>query len=505
MKLLKRLWDEKPLSLILFSALFIRLFSVLFSKGFGMHDDHFLVIEASQSWVDGFDYNNWLPSSQLVEKPSPTGHSFFYSGIHYFIFRFLKGIGMTDAQHKMYIIRFLHALLSLTIIYWAYKITDKLAGQKQAKMVGIILALLWFMPFMSVRNLVEFVCIPPLMYATWVVIKNWENKRILPYVVAGLCLGLSFSIRFQSIIFAGGFGLALLFSKKIKEAFVTGFFFLVVGAAIQGIVDYYIWGAPFMEFQEYVRYNIANATQYFVQAWYLYLILLLGVLIPPISIFLFFGFFRSWKKHLILFLPSFLFLAFHCYFPNKQERFILPIVPFIIILGYIGWDDYVSKSTYWQNHKRLLRNFWIFFWCFNLLPLLVVSTAFSKKSRVDAMVYIAHQKDVKAIIMEDSNRKNFLMPPLFYLEKWGHVGGITEDISAEKYYTEGYLNTPVDQRPNYVVFIQEKRIDERVAEVKKYFPTLTYETTIEPSFIDALMFWLNPENKNQISYVYKIR
>lgn len=505
MNLLKRLWIEKPLPLILFSALFVRMFSVLFSKGFGMHDDHFLVIEAAQSWVDGFDYNNWLPSSQGAEKPSPTGHSFFYSGIHYFIFRFLKWIGMVDAQSKMYIIRFLHALLSLTIIYWTYKITEKLAGEKHAKMVGLILAMLWFMPFMSVRNLVEFVCIPPLMYATWVVIKNWENERVLPYIIAGVCLGLSFSIRFQSIIFTAGFGLALLFSKKIKGAFITGFFFLLIAAAVQGITDYIIWGAPFVEFQEYVSYNIANATNYFVQAWYLYIILLLGVLIPPISIFLFFGFFRSWKKHLILFLPSFLFLAFHCYFPNKQERFILPIVPFIIMLGYIGWDDFVSKSKYWQQHKKLLYRFLVFFWIFNLLPLLVVSVAYSKKSRVDAMAYIANQKDVRAIIMEDSNRKNFLMPPLFYLQKWGHVGGITLERSADVYYKDEYLSTPVVQRPNYVVFIQEKRIDERVANLKKIFPTLTYETTIEPSFIDKLMFWLNPENKNQVSYVYKIK
>lgn len=504
MKMLKRLWAEKPLELILFAAFFMRMIAVLFSKGFGMHDDHFLVIEASQSWVDGFDYNNWLPNSQLGPKPSPTGHSFFYSGIHYFIFSFLQKLGMTDAQSKMYIIRFLHALLSLTIIYWGYKIVNKLSGEKQAKMVGILLALLWFMPFMSVRNLVEFVCIPPLMYATWVIIKNWENERIAPYLVAGICLGLSFSIRFQSIIFAGGFGLALLFSKKIKGAFITGFFFLLIAAAVQGLTDYFIWGKPFVEFREYVEYNIANATQYFVQAWYLYFELLLGVLIPPISIFLFFGFFRFWKKHLILFLPSFLFLAFHCYFPNKQERFILPIVPFIIMLGYMGWYDFVSKSVYWQNHKKLLRACWIFFWCVNLLPLLVVSTAYSKRSRVEAMVYIAKQKDVKAIIMEDSNRDDYLMPPLFYLEKWGHVGGITQKIPAEQYYTEEYLHTPEAIRPNYIVFIQDKRIDERVAEVKRYFPTLTYEATIEPSFIDALMFKLNPENKNQVSYVYKI-
>jgi len=46
---------------ILISALIIRLIAAIFSQGYGMHDDHFLIVEASASWVDGFDYNHWLP------------------------------------------------------------------------------------------------------------------------------------------------------------------------------------------------------------------------------------------------------------------------------------------------------------------------------------------------------------------------------------------------------------------------------------------------------------
>ena len=81
MQLIKRLWAEKPLALILFLAVTVRLLSVIFSKGFGMHDDHFLIIEASKSWVEGYDYNNWLPKKG-VEGQQASGHSFFYVGIH---------------------------------------------------------------------------------------------------------------------------------------------------------------------------------------------------------------------------------------------------------------------------------------------------------------------------------------------------------------------------------------------------------------------------------------
>ncbi|MBL7899477.1 MAG: hypothetical protein JNJ99_13140, partial [Crocinitomicaceae bacterium] len=58
---------------ILIAALVIRIIAAIFSQGYGMHDDHFLVIEASSSWVDGYDYNHWLPWSP-ESKGVPEGH-----------------------------------------------------------------------------------------------------------------------------------------------------------------------------------------------------------------------------------------------------------------------------------------------------------------------------------------------------------------------------------------------------------------------------------------------
>ena len=503
MEFIKRVWKDKPLASILFLAFFVRLVSVIFSKGYGMHDDHFLVIEASKSWVDGADYNNWLPK-EGVSQQQPSGHSFFYVGLHYFLFLFLKFIHINDPQNQMYIVRLLHALISLITVYCGYKITLKLSDEKQARTVGLLLALFWFMPFLSVRNLVEVVCVAPLMLATWVAVKNENNSNIGPFVLVGILLGVAFSVRFQTILFTGGFGLALLFTKRIKEMFIVGLLFIVVAAGVQGITDFYIWGKPFVEFKEYVRYNIENANSYSTQPWYLYMIFLSGILIPPISLFLLFGYFKNWKKQLLLFLPSFVFLVFHSYFPNKQERFIFPIIPFVITLGYIGWYEFVNSSNFWANHKTALKRCWIFFWTLNIIALLVVSFAYSKRNRVESMVYVAKKGDLTRVVIEDSNRDDILMPPLFYLQKWGVVYGVTKQKSAAQFYEE-YKLLPEKDKPNYVVFMQEDNIEQRVADFKKCFPTLTYEATIEPSFIDKLVHWLNPVNKNQTTYIYKIK
>ena len=498
-----KLWNERPLRLILFLALFFRLLAVVFSKGYGMHDDHFLVIESSQSWVDGYDYNDWLPSSNNG-KINPSGHSFTYCGLHYLFFSGLRSIGITDAQTKMYFVRLLHALLSLLVVYYGYRITEKLAGMRTARTAGLLLALYFFMPMLSVRNLVEMACIPFLLYPAWMVIERDEKLSPLLWLLAGLILGFAFNIRFQSILFTAGFGLALLLRKKWMGAILTGVGFLVCAAGVQGITDTIIWGQPFVEFKEYVKYNMENAAAYSTKAWYMYFTVLGGLLIPPVSLFLLFGFFRSWKKYLLLFLPSFVFFAFHSYFPNKQERFILPIFPFVIILGMIGWNEFIAASSFWEKRKRMLRGCWIFFWILNCIPLFFISVAYSKRNKVEPMSWLSEKGDVKGFIVENGDSPDQPLMPMYYLERWVHEFYVNRDVSPAA-FADMMKITDDKLKPNYVIFVNAENIDVRVSKMRTVFPEMKYLATVEPSFIDKVMHWLNPKNNQNVTcYIYSI-
>ena len=72
--------------------------------------------------------------------------------------------------------------------------------------------------------------------------------------------------------------------------------------------------------------------------------------------------------------------------------------------------------------------------------------------------------------------------------------------SALKYYKAQDDKT----RPSYVLFWQAENIKARVDTVKKRFPNLKYETTIDPSLIDKTLYWLNPFNDNHTAYIYRI-
>lgn len=497
---IKKKWEQSPLQLILGVGIFFRLLSVIFSKGFGMHDDHFLIIEVAQSWVDGSDYNYWLPGSGAAQ---PTGHSLFYVGLHYYLFSFFKLLGFADPNAKMYVVRLLHASFSLLTIVLGFKITEHYSDKKIARVSGLLLAIYWFMPMLSVRNLVEVVCVPFLLYATWLIIKAETNNKSVLFLYAGLIAGLAFSIRFHSLFFVGGFGLYLLIRKQIKAAVLFGFGALFTISAIQGIVDYKIWGRPFAEFMEYVHYNMTHSYSYTTLPWYNYFLTLGGILIPPVSLFLLFGFFKSWRKNILLFLPSFIFFAFHCYFPNKQERFIFPIVPFVIMLGIIGWSNFVEHSLFWQSRQKLLRGCWIFFWVLNTLPLLFISVSYSKRNRVEAMLFLQKKGDVKNLIIEDSNRDDWMMPPLFYLKKWISPYGLTNIKNYDSLHIM-LRGMSLSDRPNYVIFMQAENLNKRVEAFQKKYATLNYEASIEPGAMDKLLHWLNPNNENNTSTIYKI-
>ena len=497
-------WESRSFRLIILLAVLTRLIAVMFSKGFGWFDDHFLIIEASQSWVDGYDYNSWLPASE--GNNGPTGHNLFYTGIHYLIFEFLSWTGFNSPQGKMYLIRALHAALSLVVIRMGYLIALKSGSKRTAWNAALLLSVLWIFPFISVRNLVEFTCVPFLMWGTWELMRDKPYRsKLLHGFIAGLILGLAFCMRFQSLIYIGGIGLGLLILGRWKEAFTTGIGIIITAFLCLGITDIYLWGYPFAELEEYVRYNMYNYGEYISGPWYQYLLVILGILVPPLSVFLFFGFFaaffRDWKRYLLIFLPVLVFLAFHSYFPNKQERFILPVIPFIITLGFIGWDNFVERSGFWKRNQRLLKTSMIFFWVINLVLLAVITTTYSKRSRVEAMTYLSRYEGIKNILVENTNQYNVNLLPRYYLGQWPQQW----EVSKTKPINEisGWIIDNRDYHPDFVIFEGDEKLESRADAIIKIFPDMVFETRIDPGFIDRLLYWLNPVNKNQNAYIYR--
>jgi uncharacterized membrane protein YqaE (UPF0057 family) len=302
------------------------------------------------------------------------------------------------------------------------------------------------------------------------------------------------------MIFAGGMGLALLFQKKYRQGIIFGVGYFIMVAIIQGGIDYYIWGRPFAELTEYFLYNTENAENYITGEWYNYLVLLLGVFIPPVSVFILVGTFRNWKKHLIIFLPTLLFFLFHSFFPNKQERFIFTIVPFIIIIGIVGWQQILDSDGFISRQKRFIRFSWIFFWVINTIALIGVSTMYSKKARAEAMTYLSRYDNVTSILLENTNSGSSDIVPKFYLGQWVNVYDINQNFPLDSLPQKAFTS---EMEPRFFLFYRDQNLEQRVDDMKEYFPEMVLETASEPGFVDMIMHWLNPNNRNETIYIYR--
>ncbi len=477
---------------ILIVALVLRLLAAFFSEGYGMQDDHFLVIEASSSWADGYDYNNWLPWNQLdKEKPMPEGHSFTYVGLNYVFFYCCKALGITDPKVLMLLNRLIHALLSMLVVYFGIKITNKISSRKNAVTVGWLLAALSVMPFLSVRNLVEMAAIPFLIWGVWLLVKEETNKHFL---YAGLLIGFAVSLRYQIAIFGIGIGLYYLFNKKIKALIFFGLGGIIVFSLTQGIVDYFIWGRPFAEFLAYTGYNAVQGTQYMPNHnYFMYVWVLMGVFLFPFGLLMGIGFVRSAKSQFLIFLPTLLFLLFHTLYPNRQERFILSILPFFVILGVIGYQSLMNKA-FW---KKL----WIIsitiFWILNI-PLAVFGTfIYSKKSRVEAMysLYSDHLQEERILLEGSESTKPSLMPK-FYAGSWHCVFLERIEPSQPLLVSTGF-------NFDYIFFFGEEKLKSRIRAYKKIYPKMKLYKVCEPSLVDKIARTLNPRNSNQYIEVWK--
>ena len=326
-------WDQDPLKVIMVLALFTRLFTALFSPGFIFHDDHFDVITPAQNWVFGL--------KQWMDPADPPRHSMFFAGIHYLILYGLESIGLFDVGLKMLVIRVFHASYSLLTVYLGYKLTETISNRSNARLVGLILTLLWFMPFYSVRNLVEMACIPPVLYGFYLLLTSQKidkNHWIL-WVLAGGMFGIAFSLRYHTILLAGGLGLVLLYRKEWIGSILFASGFLVLAFLLIGLIDIQFYEYPFHSIVRYYEYNAAHAYNFITGPPYKFIIVVFGFLIPPVSLMLMVGFIKGRKIEPLIFMAVLVFFLFHSFFPNKQERFMLPILPLVVILGTIGWQE----------------------------------------------------------------------------------------------------------------------------------------------------------------------
>jgi hypothetical protein len=219
------------------------------------------------------------------------------------------------------------------------------------------------------------------------------------------------------------------------------------------------------------------------------------------SFFLLFGFLKNWKKTIILLIPTMVFFILHSSFPNKQERFILPVIPLILVLSIVGWEEYAKNSAFWWRHRTALRTMWAWFWVVNTILLVPFSLYYSKKARVEA-IYSLYGKPVSALFLA-GGKDGVTQVPFFYGGKYPvPMVNLSNDQQLAEAKSQ-FATSPL--RPDYMLFYGNDDFDQRLHRIEGTLGVkMVLEHRFDPSFLDYVFYRLNPtHNKNEAIFVFR--
>ncbi len=467
-------------------GLALRILAAVFSPGYAMHDDHFVIEDGPFRWFLE-DHGGWF------DRDVPPGHSVVYPGIIYGILVACINVGITDPQTQMLVMRILHALLATLTIPLAAAIARRIGSEDSARAAAFLVAVFWILPFLSVRNLIEVVSITPLMAGVYLALRRANVRDVL---LAGLAFALAFVFRYHTAVIPATMIVVLAWRKERRMALLFGLSFVLAICLTQGIVDLIVWGQFLVAPATYWMNFVTGSDAYANGPIYQYLLLIVGLLIPPTSLILLWCLFKDKRPALRyeVLLPILVFVLAHSLIANKQERFIIPVVPLLLVAVAVAWTDRTSqfpRTTTWMNIA------WLWFWIVNSSLLGLFTFSYSKRSRVESLTYLERLPGVERVAVI---AKPGVFVPWFYLgHKRTTLTVLTDTTSAS------WKDLPT-LAPTHVVFYDVASRDALLRRVDSLTPgRLIQLTEIEPGLLDATLHWLNPRgNKNEVSVVYEV-
>jgi Alg9-like mannosyltransferase family len=458
--------------------------AAVFSGGFLASDDHHVVIGAADQIASG----TGLPPTYARSALLPS----VIAGI----MTVTRGIGIHDPGVEMLIVRLLQALYSLLVVYFVYRLLERELGESSAVFGGVLVAAFFVMPVTSVHQLEESVCQAPLLAACW-----WwrRSESAIGYrlsaiwsALAGVGLGTALILRFPLIGFVAAFVVMVLLrpvTPWLKLAFLGGLAVIVVLQGYSNAVINHQWWYSFIHRlgpMLHPQRMAMDADGYPSSPPWHYILTLLAALIPPASVLLLAAAVQGGIRLRFLAIATLAFLVSHSLIANKQERFLLPILPllFILIVAGLPWLAARIAPAY--------RGMWWYFWIVNAALLVVLTFSFAKKDRVEPLLYVYRRHDATGVLIAQYNQTFGV--PIYYL---GKPQPPVLVVVKEQEVTAG--TTPI----NYVILYSDTPEADRVFLAGALHRNLTLLTTITPSLADRLAHAINPRrNKAKTAVVY---
>ena len=488
------------------------MFAAIFSQGFLASDDHHVVIAAADQIATGAG----LPATYARSALLPSAIAA--------IMTVTRTLGIHDPGIEMLFVRLMQAVYSLLVVYFVFRILSSppdplsasppdprsLSGEgglrlRGAVIGGLLAAVFFAMPVTSVHQLEESVCQVPLLAAYW----WWQRgETVVSYrssviggLAAGAALGIALILRFPLIgLLAAFVVIAFLQPRPIstKLALVGGLLLVIVLQGYSNALINHEWWYSFKARLGPMLHpqQMAVESEGYPHSppWH-YLLTLLAALIPPTSVLLLAAAVKggSARPFLLPGVGALAFLISHSLIANKQERFLLPILPVLFVLIVAGLPWLASRLGRWY------RGMWWYFWAVNTALLLVVTFSFSKKDRVAPLLTVYRRHDATGVLIAQFDQS--FTAPDYYLGRPRPLVVILRRRD-ESVFTERWV-ADTGSRINYVVLYSDSPDADRAALAGALHRQLTLIRMVTPSLTDRIAHAINPRhNKARTALIY---
>ncbi len=495
--------SRHPLAAVLLAAILLRVLAVICAQGYMTHDDHFETVEIAWSW---HQQGMFLDDGTLRWEGKPDFGVLRSAVYNMFLLGLMKvtaAFGVEQLVTHMYFNRLVHALLSLLPVLFGYRYLKEETDERTALIGGLLLASHFIMPYLAVRNLVEMVAgnllLPGLYFAHRA--SKAGSKTLRDAVVAGVLCGLAIMIRYQAAAAIVVVPPAMAVISKQWKAALAFTLTLVAMVFFQASIDLYTHGQFWGSFRNLID-HLGEPT--IPGPWYRYLLLLFAVMIPPFSLVFLGSIFQREivRRHLVIFGALLSFVTIHSLIAEKQERFMITIMPILLIIGVCGLHQ-LMKSGSWYSRARSLRiGIWSWFIGVNVVGLAVFTLNYGKRGAIDPLVYLARQPDATQVLFDATERRLFIPYSYWKYDRSGAVP-VFEAGDLDSALVSGRISR-VDP-PRYAVIFTDTKLEEHLTSLREKVGEYVVVHHSEPSLVDAVANKLNPKyNRRNESWVAKL-
>ncbi len=399
----------------------------------------------------------------------------------------ITAVGKTIGLPEVFpLIRFQLIVLGLFSLllpfYYFWMNRKELALESRYHVMAMsLLSLNFIVIFASTRAFGESIAMTLTFIAMYMMIGSLPQKKYGALFFGALLLGIASLYRFQIGVFSIGFLIYLLLKKDWKA---TGIFIIagLISAGLQSLVDLQVGRWPLQTLYEYLYVNKDGAVEHSIQPWYNTWITALVLIFVPFSLPLFKHVKKLNETERLLAVLCAFFILLHSLIPHKEERFLYPVAPFLLLLlarlWALSWNEFGEKWIFRPFAGFLL-----------IVGFFLVPVSNSQSGEYEPMRFAEALRRPTVLWENDSLIRNsafymkIIKPPVEFrpVDTWPTQEEIQSEISQKDFVL---VTSNADRLHGLVEFVESRREGMTCSPVKKI-----------QSPIDTVIYQLNP-NQN---------